>query len=171
MRGEKRSHNAEQSLHAEKVSVAHGEFHLNSHGILEILVCFFVLLLGNEIAHDAEPMCEGQSNVQARPPAGSFIRLVGVVLVHQMHERRLVEERKHAIEILEIVLQQREGFGLRRQRPVDASLEKVLEHVGLPLYPLVVVYGGRRDHVLEGIVPRLVIDPLDALGREDGKPG
>lgn len=34
-----------------------------------------------------------------------------------------------------------------------------------------VVLGNFRDHILESGVASLVVDPLDTLGREDGKPG
>jgi hypothetical protein len=61
------------------------------------------------------------------------------MLLDKVHKRGLVEKREHAIKVLEIVLEQREGFGLGRERSVHSSLKKILKDIGLPLYPFVVV--------------------------------
>lgn len=74
-----------------------------------------------------------------------------------------MEEREHAVEIFEEIFEQRHRFGLGRQRPEDGSLEKVSEYLRLPISPFVVVFRDFGNHILEGIVASLVVDPLDAL--------
>jgi hypothetical protein len=46
----------------------------------------------------------------------------------------------------------------------NGSLKQVPEDFRLPVCPLVVIFGNLGDHVLEGGIARLVVDPLDALG-------
>ena len=53
----------------------------------------------------------------------------------------------------------------------EAPGEYIAEDLGLPVHPLIIVYAGRRDHVLERGVACFLVDPLDALWREDGEAG
>lgn len=163
------TYNAKKSLHAKKISVAHGELHLNRHSILQVLIGLLILLLWDEVAHNAQPVSKSEGDVQAGPPTRSLIRLLGVMLVYQMHECRLMEEREHAIEIFEVVFQERKSFSFRRQWSVYSSLEQISENVWFPLDPFVVVDRSGRYHILERTVASLVVDPLDALRREDGE--
>lgn len=86
-----------------------------------------------------------------------------------MHESRLVEEGEHAVEIFKIILEKRQSFTLGREGAENGPLEEVAKDFGLPVRPLVVVEGNIGDHLLERLIPSLLVDPLDALGRENGE--
>lgn len=78
-----------------------------------------------------------------------------------------MEQWEHAIEVFEVVFQKRQSLVLWWELLVDSAFEDVLENIRTPLYPLIVFYRGCRDHVLKGIVARLLVHPLDAFGREN----
>lgn len=63
------------------------------------------------------------------------------MLVHKVHECRFVKKWEHAIEVLEEIFEQRQGFMLRWHRLVDLSMEDVPKDIWLPVYPFVVVDG------------------------------
>lgn len=94
-------------------------------------------------------MGDRESDIQTRPPAGSLVRIPCVVLVDKMHKGRLVKQWEHAVEILEVVLQQRQSFLSRGQRMEHAAHEEVTKDFGLPINPFVVVDGCQRDHGLK----------------------
>lgn len=156
-------------MYTEQVSVTHGQLDLHAHSVLEVLPRLLILLLRDQIAHDTQSMGKSQGDVQAGPPARPLVGVIRVVLVNQVHEGCFVEERKHAVEVFKVVFQQGKGLGFGWELAVYATLEDVLEDVGSPLDPLVVLDGGGRYHVLERVVSRLVIDPLYTFGRENGK--
>ena len=58
---------------------------------------------------------------------------------------------------------------LWRKWKEDGSLEQVAEDLGFPVVPFVVIHGNMRNHMLEGFVSSLLVDPLNSLGREDGE--
>lgn len=108
-------------------------------------------------------MSDGQSTVETCPPAGSLVWVIGILTLDQVHESWLMEEWEHAVEIFEEILEQRHCFGFGWQRSEDGSLEKVPEYLRLPISPFVVVFRDFGNHILEGVVAGLMIDPLDAL--------
>lgn len=91
------------------------------------------------------------------------------MLIDEMHESGLVEQREHAVEVLKVIFEEGQSFGLWGEWLVYSPLEYVAEDVGFPLYPLVVVDGRGRDHVLEGGISSLFIHPLYTFRREDGE--
>ena len=99
------TNHAQQSLHAQQIGVAHGELRHHAQRILQVAPGALILLVRDEVAHHAQSMSDGQRNVQTSPPARSIIMIPGVTQVDQAHERRLMEERKHAVEILKVVLE------------------------------------------------------------------
>ena len=78
-----------------------------------------------------------------------------------------MEERKHAVEVLKIVLEERERIGLVGQLQEDATPEQIRKDIRFPSRPLVVVDGHLRDHLLESVVPSLFVYPLDSFWRKD----
>lgn len=91
------------------------------------------------------------------------------MLVNEVHERRLMEQREHAVEVCEVVLQERKSLVLGWQRLEYTAGEYIAEDVGLPMYPFVVVNCSIGDHVLERRIASFVVDPLNTLGRENGE--
>ena len=91
--------------------------------------------------------------------------------IDQMHKCRFMEERKHAIEILEEVFQQRQCLISRRKRHKNWPRKQITENLRLPENPFIVIGSGRGYHVLEGIIARFLAHPLNAFGREYRKPG
>lgn len=133
------TYHPKQSLNAQQISVPGRQLCLHGKCVLQVTPSFLVFLLGHEVAHHAQSVRNGQCNVQTCPPSGSFIRIARVVLVDQVHERWLMEKRKHAIEVLEVVFDEGERFVLGRQRLEDSARKDVAEHCRLPVYPLIVV--------------------------------
>lgn len=84
-----------------------------------------------------------------------------------MHKCRLVKEREHAVEVLKVVLEQRQGLGFRGQVSKDSAAEKITEDIGLPSRPLVIVNRDVCDHLLERIVPHFLVDPLNSFRGEN----
>lgn len=87
-----------------------------------------------------------------------------------MHESRLVKQWEHAIEVLEEILEERKRLVLRGKRLENAAGEYVAEDFRLPIHPLIVIHVRRGDHILERGITRLLVDPLNTLGRKDRKP-
>ena len=108
-------------------------------------------------------MCDSQGAVKTSPPSTSLIRIRRVLPLDEMHESWLVKQRKHAVEIVKVVCEKGEGFLFRRQRPENWTLEEVIEDLGLPVGPLVVIDRDLRNSVRKRLVPSLCVDPLNAL--------
>ena len=83
-----------------------------------------------------------------------------------------MKERKHAIEILKKILQQRIRLLSARQRLKNPPLKKVIEDFRPPVIPARFVFGGGvGDHGLEAVVAGLFVDPLNAFWGKDGEAG
>ena len=91
-----------------------------------------------------------------------------VVFVDQVHECRFVEKREHAVEILEVVFEQRVALLPAWEWFEYASVEEVIEDFRAPVFPAgLVIRGCRRDHILEGSIASLLVHPLYAFRTED----
>jgi hypothetical protein len=88
-----------------------------------------------------------------------------------MHERWLMEEREHAVEIFKEILEQGHALSLWGKLLKYWSSEQIGEHLWFPVHPFILIHRSRRDHFLERGVASLFVHPLDTFGREDGKSG
>lgn len=76
-----------------------------------------------------------------------------------------MEQRKHAVEVLEKVLEQRQGFFLGGQWLEDTTNKDVSKHFGLPVLPLGILFiHGVLNGFLKRCVSGLFIYPLDTFG-------
>ena len=108
------THHSQEGLHAQQIGVAHRELRQDAHRVLQIAPALLVLLLRDDVAHDAEAVRDCQRDVQAGPPAGAVVRPTRVLQIDETHEGRLMEQGQHAVEVREVVLQQRNGLFLAR---------------------------------------------------------
>ena len=106
MKGRATNH-SEQCLDTEQISISNGQLSLHGESILEVAPSLLVFFLWYQVGHDPQTMGDGEGNVQARPPARPFIRIMRVMLLDQMHKRWLVKQWEHAIEVLELVFEKR----------------------------------------------------------------
>lgn len=161
---------AQQRLNAEEIRVPHGELGDDAHGIFQVQPGLLIIFLWDDVAHDSNAIGNGQGDVDASPPTTAFVRILGILLLDQMHKGGLVEQGKHAVEVFEKVLEERHGLVLGREGFEDSTDEDVAEDFRFPILPFVVFFiDGVLDGFLERGIAGLLVDPLDAFGGEDGK--
>ena len=81
-----------------------------------------------------------------------------------MHERGLVEQWEHAVEALEEFCHERFALFPRWKRLKHFPRKYVVEDFLSPRMPFGLVLRDMSNHLVEGVVLSLLIDPLDAFG-------
>ncbi|KAI5292494.1 hypothetical protein KEM55_007762 [Ascosphaera atra] len=101
---------SQQRLHTQQVRIAHRQLREDAHGVLEVEPRLLVLALRDGVGDDAQAVGEGEGDVDAGPPAAALVGVARVLAVDEVHEGWLVEEGHQAVEVLEEVAEEGDGF-------------------------------------------------------------